>query len=363
MSTLPTAAQPTDRLTHIDALRGLAALLVVWYHADVEFTGVSGSFQSLGDVATALRFGDLGVYLFFLLSGFVIPTSFDRPGGRGEVVRVFLVRRFFRLFPLYWLTIPLGLLSVWVLAGHAFGWQLVAANLTMIPEYLGSETIVRPYWTLAPELVFYCLCVCLFLLGVLRPTGGIVAAGLVLLALFLAGYFPFADGTPLANWHVHEVIGQLSLMLTGTSIRRWYDGQSRTAGVIAGSAILVAFWLAGASLFLGNPAYAIAMVLFLTGVFAVRISMRAAVGLGVASYSLYLIHEIVFSALMWVLEQPAAVALRGLPFPLYALVAGGLSVSLALILYRLVERPAIAAGRRLTEPARVPEILAINNSG
>src|SRR6218665_1482104 len=98
-----------DRLVHIDAMRAIAALLVVWVHIAETLAPVAGERGWVYDVARELNVGGIGVTMFFLISGFVIPSSLrdDRP--RGEELRVFAIRRFFRLYPAFWFSLPFAL--------------------------------------------------------------------------------------------------------------------------------------------------------------------------------------------------------------------------------------------------------------
>src|SRR5690348_14184757 len=84
-------SRPHARLGFLDAARGLAALLVLACHG-------------LGPVPGAARLGQVGVLLFLIVSGFIIPASLEQGGSNAT----FWLRRFFRLFPLYWLSIALG---------------------------------------------------------------------------------------------------------------------------------------------------------------------------------------------------------------------------------------------------------------
>src|SRR6195256_3710656 len=80
------------RLAWLDALRGFAALCVVFDH---------GSTLLLLPVRSYLyhwlNLGQYGVFVFFLVSGYIVPASLERRGS----VRGFWVSRAFRLYPLY----------------------------------------------------------------------------------------------------------------------------------------------------------------------------------------------------------------------------------------------------------------------
>lgn len=93
------------RLTTLDALRGLAAVLVVLFHA--KFPGHSELFQA--SLPSVLRWpfvhGALRVPIFFAISGFVIPLSVDKYRIDGRFIRRFAVKRSLRLDPVYWTVI------------------------------------------------------------------------------------------------------------------------------------------------------------------------------------------------------------------------------------------------------------------
>jgi len=98
------------RLRYVDALRGIAALLVLalhvanHYHALSPATAAHGRW--LNDFAANLDIGRIGVVVFFLISGFVVPFSIHAESA--APVRGFAIRRLFRIFPAYWLSVPLA---------------------------------------------------------------------------------------------------------------------------------------------------------------------------------------------------------------------------------------------------------------
>src|SRR5579872_736183 len=87
------AARPTtNRLAWLDAMRGFAALCVVFDHSSYHvLTSLRGFLYHWFD------FGQYGVFVFFLVSGYIIPASLERKGS----VRGFWTGRVFRLYPPY----------------------------------------------------------------------------------------------------------------------------------------------------------------------------------------------------------------------------------------------------------------------
>ena len=90
MSTTSSSA----RLSQLDAIRGVAALMVVLYHYTMQYQKFLGVDYG---VSFAFPWGWLGVHFFFMMSGFVIFMTLCRTATGAD----FLVSRFSRLFPTY----------------------------------------------------------------------------------------------------------------------------------------------------------------------------------------------------------------------------------------------------------------------
>lgn len=90
--------QPGKHLFALDAMRGMAAILVVCLHEFQAFAGVPHPFS-----------GYLAVDLFFLLSGFVIASAYDQRLAAGMSVAQFIKVRLIRLYPLYLVGLLIGL--------------------------------------------------------------------------------------------------------------------------------------------------------------------------------------------------------------------------------------------------------------
>src|ERR1700721_2893949 len=86
----------THRNQSLDLLRGVAILLVVLLHCTI-----SASSGIPGLTAFAHAYGERGVQLFFIVSGYTMMLTF---GGRVDVaaIRSFYIRRAFRIGPLFW---------------------------------------------------------------------------------------------------------------------------------------------------------------------------------------------------------------------------------------------------------------------
>jgi peptidoglycan/LPS O-acetylase OafA/YrhL len=177
----------------LDGLRGVAILLVVWYHLWL----VSGySWPGLPLVQALAHNGFLGVDLFFFISGFCICYPYARARGGATPrpgLREFARRRVLKIVPSYALAV-----AVFALVYHArfdgFGDELahVLAHLTFVhvwfPATFGS--LSGPLWTLGVEVQFYVLFALLRPQIERRPLA--VYAGFVAVAAAYRGYLAYA---------------------------------------------------------------------------------------------------------------------------------------------------------------------------
>jgi len=354
------------RLGYVDTIRGLAALAVIYFHfADhLVKTGQAGGglervlFQAL---TQSVDLGKVAVVMFFAVSGFVVPYSLD---ARSRTpVRDFAIGRFFRLYPAYWLSIPMGICAFYVALDRNLPVSTVLANLTMLQQFAGVENIIGLYWTLQIELIFYGLCVLLFCAGLLQRRRGVAGAAVVMLAaavlMAVARYHlgkPLPVALPLA----------LAIMFWGTLWRRWHvEGQpeARRAGLgilalIALAIPVISVLAYGRDLGFGETwyrytaTYWVALLLFALMTTRCRIQAPLFAWLGAVSYGLYLFGPVAQELVI------AAARSAGLVVPGHALIAAAMLVALAIAapVHRFVERPCIRLGRRLIADRSHPGI-------
>ncbi|MFI9591883.1 acyltransferase family protein [Nonomuraea sp. NPDC052265] len=388
---MPTAATPEttmpgapSRLAWLDALRGIGALAVVAEHLLPWFLPALRPYW--------FSLGVYGILVFFLVSGYIIPTSLERHGD----VRAFWTSRAFRLYPLYLAVIALVLAASWwvpVREGVPRDGSAVAAHATMLLDVVSVGGVADTMWTLSYEMVFYLLVTALFLIRAHERSGLVsvlfagasVAVGLVVSGAVLRGGWPayvscavFAAGLAcvVGGWFRRTaacVLGLMALallllssrvpwlgaavvavMFAGTAIHRWERGRGGlwpvavTAALVAVApvwAIESGWWWVEADVWLTTIALAAATF---AGAMALRGRRLPAVltWLGLISYSLYLVHH---PLLKYFVEVSGD--LRRSPLP-YQLAMAGLALALILaasaLSYRYVERPMQALGRRLS---------------
>lgn len=147
-----------DRLGVLDGMRGIAVLLVLWYHI--------WEISWLPAPAPWLQFipetGFIGVHLFFFLSGFVITFPFVRAQLAGEPQPTwghFAWRRFIKIVPSYVLSIVVAYAIGYAVLNRngAAPWQEIITHLLFIHTWWQSTygSINGVLWTLAVEVEFY----------------------------------------------------------------------------------------------------------------------------------------------------------------------------------------------------------------
>jgi peptidoglycan/LPS O-acetylase OafA/YrhL len=175
-----------QRLAWLDALRGIAALCVVYEHFGARVL-VSA------DVAVHRVFdpGLYGVLVFFLISGYIVPATLEQR----RDLRSFWISRLCRLFPLFALVIGITLvfgrfgLADLTAQGQNVG-ETALAHLFMLSDLLTGPNFIVVIWTLSYEMVFYLLLTALFTVGLHRRSGTL-AVLFVAAALVLGGWLPF----------------------------------------------------------------------------------------------------------------------------------------------------------------------------
>jgi peptidoglycan/LPS O-acetylase OafA/YrhL len=392
------------RLAWLDALRGIAALCVVYAHFGT---------RVLPQVHTAVYNvfdpGLYGVLVFFMISGYIVPASLERRGS----VRTFWLSRLFRLFPLFVFAIGAVILL------HGLGYASlrdandnvaasVFSHLFMLNEVLGQTNIIVVLWTLSYEMVFYLLLTALFTAGLHKRSGwmaALFAIGAVLLGGLLPTYWlsysslgltrvalagdvlvmggiaiavasrglPRAMGAWLAavtglilvafneRKSAYEGLTILALMFTGTLLYRAVHGQigRRRAAVIAvgilAAAMAAGAWHIPADSPPGQAALlqrewvmsvALAGLTFAAGLALQNLNVPPILAwLGLVSYSVYLLHPLlldVYDSIPFArVSHPAALQL--------AMTAAFLAVLLGCctLTYYLVEAPMQRFGRRV----------------
>ncbi|MFC5829715.1 acyltransferase family protein [Nonomuraea insulae] len=383
-----TPTTPSARLAWLDALRGIGALAVVAEHLLPWFLpGLRPYWFNLGIY---------GILVFFLVSGYIIPTSLERHGD----VRAFWISRFFRLYPLYLAVIVVMLaLAWWVPVREAVprDGSSVAAHATMLLDVVSVGGVADTMWTLSYEMVFYLLVTALFLTRGHERSGllsmvfaaaavvvGLVSSGAVLaggwpayvscavfvvaLAGVVLGRFRTAAACVLGLMAVVLLlmssrvpwlgVAVLAVMFAGTAIHRWERGTGRLWPVAVTTALVAIspLWAIESGWWWVQADVWITTIVLAGATFAGGMALRGRrlprvlVWFGLISYSLYLVHH---PLLKYFVQISGDLRRAEVPYQLgMAALAVALILGVSALSYRYVERPMQALGRRVSRRYR-----------
>lgn len=356
-TTCSSAQNTQTKLQALQALRGIAALLVVIYHVAIMTQFAQSDNPSVLALRDTMRsFGKMGVAIFFVLSGFVITYSVfskENRTGAGD----FLLKRITRIYPPYVFYSVIAFLlyfgSTVVVNHNPVDWGYIAKSFLFIPTYDSDGKffpVLMVGWTLIFEMYFYLLfffalcCKCTYwqtmiLYCVVFTLGGIVAN-------------LFADGDAYAHVYGHYYLwfffggallfGLYQQSVTQTRVFRWVILLCALAGLV----LIYAHFKTPVYRYLSLLLFAGSCVVFALTAFANqglmgKIANKLGI-LGDASYSLYLYHSLAIMIIsgLWkrglmvppVVESVASFLLQ------VALLVAVLTV-ISIPLYRLIERP------------------------
>src|ERR1700733_10801463 len=148
------------RYAYIDAMRGYAILLVIAVHSSQYVSDLPYAVRTLADQ------GARGVQLFFVASAMTLCMSWQ---ARNDGALSFYIRRFFRIAPMYYLSIPLFLwargFGPSIYAPDGIGWRHIAMAATsthgLMPDT--STGVVPGSKSIAEETLFYAISPCTML--------------------------------------------------------------------------------------------------------------------------------------------------------------------------------------------------------
>jgi peptidoglycan/LPS O-acetylase OafA/YrhL len=318
----------------IQYLRGLAAVMVLLHHTAFKLDKFS--INPL-DWMTA---GDIGVDIFFIISGFVMCHSMGHKHETTGVVRSFLLGRAKRILPLYWLLTAVGLLVYLIKPGvvNSSGGQTdILSSFLLIPS--AGKYIINNGWTLSYEFYFYLI----FCIGLTfsKNTGRLIVASILLMLSaigHLIGPSNYWLDVILSTFLVEFASGILIYMLFEKSIllTRLPSLMIGVVGIIYWMGINLGHSTGHRLIDYGVPALLISYALISwqpTGKHTLSAFFEH---LGDISYSLYLFHPFALSLVTLLLIRFAP---NGAAEILYGPLMLAISIASSGLLYKYAEKP------------------------
>lgn len=339
-----------DKILNIQALRGIAALLVVCFHL-IPVEQKYGAGESV--LPDLFKHGMFGVDLFFVISGFIM-TSITRGQFQSTLnASDFLYHRASRIYPTYWFYSALVLIVFFIRpewVNSAQGNQVnILSSFLLWPE--STLPLINVGWTLIHEVYFY---IVFSVLLVFLPEKRLVLSLLLWGVAVIVANFYMATNNPVLSLVAHpltlEFIAGCFLAICFRKDTGW-----KFTVFLAISSVIVfmimtglnkseipsGWWRVG---IYGAPAAAILYCLVVAEREGIVLN-RYLAKLGDASYSIYLLHVLVLSAVgraLYALSTSYPITNSAMVIILCLCV-----IASGLISYRTIERPLLKASRKL----------------
>jgi peptidoglycan/LPS O-acetylase OafA/YrhL len=327
--------QPAEpgRLLVVEYLRGIASLSVAWFH-------LTNSYKDSW-VASSGSYGWLGVEIFFVISGFVIPYSIWKvhPNYSIKLFPQFLARRILRLEPPYLVSLALVILLHYISSSFpwfrgetpSYDFLQIASHVFYLVPLTGYDWVQPVYWSLAYEFVFYVsIGLTYWLVSGARNTVICLTASTVLASAVLLEQLP----------------SRMLLFVIGVTLFRNAVGfQDSRIGI---SVIAICSFIIGCT---GGPEIALTGLVAAAAIYwGMRFEVRGNAGnalllCGAISYSLYLVHVPIGGRVVNLGRRLVDGPVQELFLSLFAL---AVALGFATIFYIVVEKPFVRRSRRLS---------------
>ncbi|HEX9214892.1 MAG TPA: acyltransferase, partial [Bradyrhizobium sp.] len=319
-----------QKLEGLQAARAVAALSVAYFHSYIALRGFPEAAQL--PIGALKDRGYLGVNFFFAISGYVICLVAAKPTFEPTV---FAIKRLFRLYPMYW--IAMMIIAAMIGLGRYSPQSLdhFLYSMTLLPQQ--GAPAYDPSWTLEREMVFYVLA------AIVVPFAGARGLAVVLATLAACGWY---FGNP---WSFHLISTTQADFLAGVLVFLVRERAKLLGAVVPIAIGCAGLWFSRThELPFLVPA---SMAIVLLGMTQLRLPwerppFRWVVAIGDVSYSIYLLHYIVFywsaftsARLPWTLPDWLCEPWRYLALALCCLISS--------VTWRYIEFPAIRFSERI----------------
>lgn len=347
----------------VQAARAAACLMVLFSHA----SAIIALPKYFGRVPFGgiLRVGDIGVDLFFVISGFIIFSVHSQDIGRPSFLARYARKRFQRIYPLYWIVTVLLLIMVLLGVGDTRHHYSLLAIMDFI-SLVDVSSAVNPNpvaWSLYYEVLFYTL----FALLIASRKAGLSLIIVVIIALLVRVILDTVHGfrnTPFNDVSLHYyLIAEFAL---GFLVWKYSQNVKLVVGRLAfiSGVILLPVTIMAVDIYVTRETwppirtlYGIPFALLLIGVIRLEKTNgssipRSVTYIGNASFSIYLTHFLLQSFICKTLVRVEFVHATSI-YIIFGLVASS-SLGASLLFYQFLERPLVESLRRRSRSSSSP---------
>lgn len=197
-------------LSHINSLRGIAILMVIVVHTSQLF-----NFNSKL-ITGVLDYGKMGVQLFFIASAYTLCLSYSDRNDEIKPVLKFYFRRYFRIFPIYYLGIGIYFILNYLFKDtSAYTLKNIFANIFFIHGFIPSanNSIVPGGWSIGVEMIFYLFFP--FLFNYIKQ-GNSIIKGISIILLSQFSLYIIQKTTQVSlEFYYFNILNQLSVFIIG----------------------------------------------------------------------------------------------------------------------------------------------------
>ncbi len=328
-------ASKSDQVSVINTLRAIAALMVCIFH----FSWHRDKFGMLYDEDNIIRYlgwqGHIGVYVFFVISGFVIPLSMWHGRYRPVNFFRFVAKRMARLHPPFVATLLIMAIMAVCFAikdreALVIDWSRIFHNFFLTAKFFDKQWYQDVYWTLAIEFQYYLLIGLLFPLFILKR----MWISVLLFIPFILSAHLFDHNTGKHVIFYHAPVFAMGIALFLHYVKKIND--LVLVLIIAACMVDIRYEI--------SPEVALACSLTAFAIAAIKIQSKNFDFLGKISYSLYLIHGLTGGQFLYFTSKYATSFWTQ---TLLLIAALSLSVFFSWIFYRVVEEPSIRWSQKI----------------
>ncbi|MBK5145415.1 acyltransferase [Budviciaceae bacterium BWR-B9] len=351
------------KLESIQALRGVAVLLVIAFHFRVYLNGVYTQ-KDLGDILFSM--GEIGVDIFFVISGFIITYSTMDKEKSSPIE--FAIKRFFRLYPVFFIVLSVMIYfdfsNIYTTSQIIKSYLLIPNDYNFTGPWYGYNIII-PAWTLTYEIWFYmifCISLCishkyrtiissLLLVGICSLSQfyfrGFIQIEPIIKDAFsysVLSNFVFISNPIVYDFIYGMIIAEIFTKAKDGFVKNVFSVSFISSVMLVSIAIIISGYNSGPGaekwgLYSFMLVCSIALMSRVIEIY----NGRFLIFIGEISYSLYINHMVIYG-ISYIYFKKFDISISG--FSMFFILIL-LTICVSIITYLLIEKPSVMVGRKL----------------
>ncbi|OPC34844.1 acyltransferase family protein [Elizabethkingia miricola] len=325
------------KLSYLNSTRGIAILMVILVHVSTLYNGqVVGSFLKI-----FFYYGQMGVQLFFVASAYTLCLSFDNRKVEKNNLINFYIRRYFRIFPIYYLGIVIYfILNFYIKNIDNYSTWNVLANIFLIHGIVPSAIDIVPGgWSIGTEMLFYLIFP--FIYKFLYSGYLIYKSIILILTCYIIVYCIPENIVNNTFWYFNIIV-QLPVFIVGMVYYKLNYLIKLSTGIL----IFLIFTLVTLYFWQNHFIVLIPLTVAISFCGLIKILEKTIINniifqkIGIVSYSIYIIH--------WIFPFYILSKTDSLPMLfIYFILTAVISYLIARVFEKIIEKPFIRLGQKV----------------